>query len=107
MSNEEVLKGNKLIADFLGWNKYSDGITYDFPNLYPYYNIGDENNTGIIADNIETAPFNTDWNWLMPCISKISNKCNDPEELDGLYYSLLTNNIEVAYNEVVNYLENV
>lgn len=37
-----------------------------------------------------------------PCF--ISNVCEEPEELDGLKYALLTNNIEEAWKFVVNYL---
>lgn len=40
----------------------------------------------------------------MPCIGKISDVCEEPEELDGLKYALLTNNIEEAWKFVVNYL---
>ena len=64
-------KSNKaLIADFMGWESV-DGETYRIPNLYPLYNIDDKENTGWIEDNIETAKFDTDWDWLMLVAERI------------------------------------
>jgi hypothetical protein len=96
MTNKEIDEGNRLIAEYMG------------------YKIWYGNGTQI---NVETSPqrcqpirewaeYYTDWNWLMPCIGKISNQCEEPDELDNLKYALLTNNIEEAYKFVVNYIEN-
>jgi hypothetical protein len=41
----------------------------------------------------------------MPVIGKISNQCEEPEELDNLKYALLTDNIEEAYIFVTSYIE--
>jgi hypothetical protein len=103
--NKEVLEGNKLIAEFMGWEKYEDDTTYKFPNLYPIHNIDDKENTGWTSEQISNAEFHTRWDWLMPVIGKISNECEEPEELDELKYALLCNDIETAWKFVVNYLD--
>ena len=65
------VSGSALIAGFLGWENYGDGKTYKFPNLYPIYNIDDEENTGWISEQISKAEFDTRWDWLMPVVDKI------------------------------------
>jgi hypothetical protein len=65
------VSGSALIADFLGWENYGDGKTYKFPNIYPIYNIDDEENTGWISEQISKAEFDTRWDWLMPVVDKL------------------------------------
>lgn len=92
MTKEEILEGNKLIAEFMqdidsstNW-RYVDGrLTNGVSWLIPEYH--------------------TSWDWLMPCIGKISNKCEEPEELDGLKYALLTNNIEEAWISCIEFIK--
>ena len=40
--HKHIVSGSALIADFMGWEKYEDGTTYKFPNLYPIHNIDDK-----------------------------------------------------------------
>lgn len=101
MTHEEIIEGNRLIAEFLG-SKFINDAPEDYPNGYYYQpeEIEGDCPTGIPED----WGFESSWDWLMPCIGKISNVCEEPEELDGLKYALLTNNIEEAWKFVVNYL---
>ena len=123
-----TLEGNKLIAEFMGHKFYGKYDDYAIPSTM--YNIASSNmsnyvetfnidtdwddeksveyriKTGgyfyaISADNLK---YHSSWDWLMPCIGKISNICEEPEELDGLKYALLCNDIETAWNFVVDYL---
>jgi hypothetical protein len=66
-----------------------------------YYNNEKPYDNYIYENSLQ---YNESWDWLMPCIGKISNKCKELEELDGLKYALLTNNIEEAWKFVVSYL---
>jgi len=50
--------------------------------------------------------YDTKWDWLMPCIAKITNECKQPEKLNNLKDALLANDINNAYKFVVNYLTN-
>lgn len=70
-SLQMAVSGSVMIADFLGWEKYEDGQTYKFPNLYPIYNIDDKENTGWISEQISRAEFHTRWDWLMPVFEKL------------------------------------
>lgn len=80
MTKEEIIEGNKLIDEF---------------NEFYLKNLG-------FSDT--ELNYNTSWDCLMPCIGKISNECEEPDELDNLKYALLTNNIEEAWKFVTNYL---
>jgi hypothetical protein len=80
--NIPVVSGSALIADFMGWEKYEDGVTYKFPNLYPIHNIDDKENTGWISEQISNAEFHTRWDWLMPVLEKLCRK----EIGDGITY---------------------
>lgn len=94
MKEKEINEGNKLIAEFMGAKmivenyhginiiKFSDGDTKDLFGL----------------------KFHSSWDWLMPCIGKISNQCEEPEELDRLKYALLCDDIDTAWIFVVDYL---
>ena len=68
------MKESILIAKFLGWEVYPDGETLKVPNLYPIYNIDDDENTGWISENYKNLDFHTRWDWLMPVIEKISRQ---------------------------------
>ncbi len=107
MKQEEIIENNKLIAEFMGIEErdmvflfpVNLGKLFYSPNSC--YNSKDED-----CFELELAGLNyhNSWDWLMPCIGKISNQCEEPEELDNLKYALLTNNIEEAYRFVINYL---
>ena len=102
MTQEEVLEGNKIISSFI--NVHNEiGDIYYIPEFGEY-----QNNYGSIeyteTFNSKDLKYNSDWNWLMPCIGKISNECEEPEELDDLKYALLFNDIDTAYKFVVDYL---
>lgn len=88
-------KENELIAEFLGFQKTkigwfdSDGVI----NL-PYT----KDNT------FDELLFDKSWDWIMPCVGKISNECEEPEELDKLKYALLTNNLAEAFLFITDYI---
>ena len=61
-------EGSIIIADFLGW-EHKDDI-YKFPNLYPMYNIDDEENSGWTEDDIDNAQFHCSLDWLKIPVDK-------------------------------------
>jgi hypothetical protein len=76
----EKNEGNKLIAEFMGWQKHTHTEMVDvylFPNLYPIYNINDKRNSGWTSAYISEAKFHDDWSWLMPVVEKIENMKDD------------------------------
>ena len=57
MTTEQILKGNKLIAEFMDIEYDSADETYHFDNWR----------------GIEHLEYHTSWNWLMPVVEKIEN----------------------------------
>lgn len=80
---KKILEGNRLIAEF-------DGRINELCH---------HNNT--------SSPYDYDksWDWLMPVVGKISSNCEEPEELDGLKYALLSDDIETAWEFIVDRLK--
>ena len=97
MEKEIIKENNKLIGEFMG-DIFKTNFTVG-SDLIPEGWLRKLNN--MHYDNLK---YHSSWDWLMPCIGKISNVCEEPEELEGLKYALLTNNIEEAWKFVVNYL---
>ena len=110
MTKEEILEGNKLIAEFMGYKQTSSDKDFSFfehPDgkgivLQSHHDYKRFDNHGLME--LRGFVFHRSWDWLMPCIGKISNECEEPEELDELKYALLCNDIETAWKFVVNYL---
>lgn len=94
MTTEQILDGNKLIAEFF------TGETF-FNHSILIHGFSDESD--LFFDS--QLKFHSSWDWLMPVIGKISNGCEEPEELDGLKYALLTNNINESWRFVVEFIK--
>lgn len=60
--NKEVLKGNKLIADFMGYDSY----VFRGHTMFVF----EENNHRTLMD----LHYHESWDWLMPVLTKIGNE---------------------------------
>lgn len=85
--NKEILEGNKLIAEFM--TEDPEVLRRDLEQ----------------AGTLESMQYHKSWDWLMPVIGKISSNCEEPEELDGLKYAILSDDIETAWLFVTDYLK--
>jgi hypothetical protein len=65
MNPDEEMEGNKLIAEFLEWEKRPDD-KFMFPSGYPVTG----NDTGHTLKGIEDAEFHKSFDWLVPVIRK-------------------------------------
>ena len=68
MSEQEIIEGNKLIAEFIGY-KFNGNIVISAPldkNGFDNYDI-------LTGYNISQAAYNSSWNWLMSVVEKIDN----------------------------------
>lgn len=72
MNETQIRNGSSLIAKFLGWEKFPNSDNWKMPNLFPIYNINDDENTGWIEDDIVNSYFHTDWAWIMHVVEKIT-----------------------------------
>ena len=91
----KTVEKNKLIVEFMGL-KFDKGTFYNMG-----YNVFSDGNLYCKHE----LKYHTEWNWLMPVISKISELCEEPQELDSLKYSLLGADIETVYYEVVEFIK--
>lgn len=101
--NKEVLEGNKRIAEFMELMSMEWGGLYSISQGQ----CTCRENTPEKALNgfASIAKYHESWDWLMPAIGKISSNCEEPEELDGLKYALLCDDIKTAWKFLVDYLK--
>ncbi len=100
-------ENNKLIAEFMELKPKQDchdHSLYSYNDM-PFYSIREKSYDKVMDGICGYVKYHSSWDWLMPCIGKISNQCEEPEELDDLKYALLCNDINTAYDFVVDYLK--
>jgi len=76
-------QNNKLIAEFMGVGKHYEEQS---SNMFNQYHLS--------------------WDWLMPVIEKITELCEEPQELDELKHALLCVDIKSVYFIVVEFIKN-
>lgn len=64
MKEEVIIEGNKLIAEFMGYEYIGGDVMH-----YPYLRKGDE----IIAVHNDVC-YHSSWDWLMPVVHKITGE---------------------------------
>lgn len=79
-SSRSIEEGNKLIAEFLGWE--FNGENPLIPNLYPSYGY----ESGYTEFSTKVLEFNTRWDWLMPVIEKLAKLKLRYENVPEDYY---------------------
>lgn len=93
-------ESNKLIAEFM-----QDYIHIDDVGMY-FYEQDKINHEGVPTGAFypEEMCYNTSWDWLMPCIERISM---DYEGLPELFFGHLSldSPIEMVYEAVVEFLK--
>jgi len=92
---KSIIENNTMIAEFMGWKFNKHRKAYYIPSGNKYSFKG----------KTEDLMFHYWWDWLMPVIGKLSNACENPEELDSLKYALLCNDIDTAYACVVDLIK--
>lgn len=122
-----IMSNNAMIAEFMGWNTFDEGKTFEVPNLYPVYNIDDKENSGWIQEKVNDLQFHERWDYLMPVIERISLLAFDDQSEETAYprtfgmlnvhtvefsfrfnrYTLFTEKklIDAAYKAVVDFIE--
>ncbi len=95
------MKENKLIAEFMGFTSEKNIGWYDNNMMMPQ--IVYDTNDGNCFDELL---FDQSWDWLMPVVIKCFDKHFDSS--DDLNFklndALLETNIELLYNEVVEFI---
>lgn len=97
MTNEEIIEGNKLIAEFIGLPTTKKSIEFS-------------NNRKEIEIDIKFK-YHESWNWLMPVLKKIDEfdpatcEVEPPNEVFRIYSLSIFADIETAYTDVVRFIK--
>ena len=92
-------ENNKLIAEFMGWD--TEVFKSGKVNYYYYDKVSKQE---IFLEAHELS-YNVSWDWLMPVIEKITELCEEPQELDELKHALLCVDIKSVYFIVVEFIK--
>ena len=95
------MEDNKLIAEFMGWEYDEDNDWYFTPHRVE---VGED-----IYDNevpAELFEFNTSWDWLMPVITNILEKCSELDDMER-YHCIIDQipQIDHTYKAVVEFIK--
>lgn len=96
MNNENIIQGNMLIAEFMG---YTIAPNRDNPiSVYTHENRGFK-----FLFRINKAKYHTSWNWIMPVVEKISAMPPSVHHLSvvSIYIGAP---IETVYAAVLNFI---
>jgi hypothetical protein len=64
MTDEEILEGNKLIAEFIGWKEYQDSLNSNKGRIVMEF-------PGKKSVFLDMMKYHSSWDWLMPVVEKI------------------------------------
>lgn len=100
----DILEGNKLIGVFLGAERIDDDED-NFPDGY-YWQPNTWEKPLSLPYLAEDWEFHSNWNWIMPVISRIKNmECDEYTLIDNIDYALTNVDIYHAFVSVVEYVE--
>ena len=100
MSEQEIIEGNKLIAEFIGLEKNDFGYWINKDYLF---------NSQLKLFDFELK-FHSSWDWLIPCINKIYEsdwyyKWKDTSGQFEKEIFINTKFIEVTWEQVVEFIK--
>ena len=112
---ENIVKNNKLLAEFLEFEKVKflnccyTFIIPDYLSHGEYKNLTLEDNKEVVAWDVENLIFHKDWNWLMEVVEKILQICAEMDEMDEMErYWCITDAmpyIDNVYNTCVEFVK--
>ena len=68
MTEADIIKGNKLIAEFIGFKRLNPDNSF---RLHQWWDINTGKKQHIFKGCDHSLEFHTSWDWLMPVIQKI------------------------------------
>jgi len=100
MEKNEIIEGNKAIAEFLEWRtgleKYNQQNDYSMPT----YLTENSKHPGATMINVKGMKFHTSWDWIVPPCKKCAELCYN-------HKGSITNDIIVLNNIETNIRESV
>ena len=107
----DIQMGNKLIAEFMGFetpfNEISDATLYRYKGI-------DEKGEYQFDVELHEMRYHLSWDWLMPVVDKIkilvmeddSDELYNSEEWDNITHTLVQIEIKSVYQAVVEFIKN-
>jgi hypothetical protein len=71
MTKEEILKGNKILADFMGVKPKMESPDVYYWSDTPFFSVRENNPEKVMRAIVEYSKYHTSWDWLMPVVMKI------------------------------------
>lgn len=105
MTNEEIIEGNRLIAEFMGWTTHpKHGENYVI-NKSKYRKVPYWSDCSYKAMR-EILDYYNSWDWLMPVVEKIKQlEIVDFTKKKPIMNALIDIDINVLYNSVVEFIK--
>lgn len=107
MTNKEILEGNVLIAEFMGWKVVTgDKIKLPYKNHYfginpitkrIYNSVNSEDYNECWTKVALYVKYNSSWDWLMPVVDKIESLKGDNAFKDNPYIVLKRDHVEIFW----------
>lgn len=101
MTQEEIIEGNKLIAEFMELQKDEESGNYHIVNE-PHIHAS-------CLMSIEYLQYHSSWDWLMPVVEKIRDMKNESAEYmtqnSKLASALTTARIWIVYKAIIEFIK--
>ena len=95
------MEDNKLIAEFMGMEMYTDSIM-----IRHDIHLGSKTSEGISIDKLQ---YHTSWDWLMPVAQKcrLDSRCeyDDDDFWNDIHWALEECNLDSTYKAVVEFIK--
>ena len=102
MTNQEIIEGNKLIAQFLGGIIVEPKVDNEGNCLF---DMGKTRKQNEQFWNSKSLKYHKDWNWLMPCVTKcVENGIRYSEWTNQLHDGLLNQDITDCWVACVEFI---
>ena len=115
MENVNVIKGNKLIAEFMGWSQQLDVEKRWYGAWFDQHKV---RKAWSEFQGHEPLLFNESWDWLMPVVEKIENfndgctlciiedeRCHINTQTNFEVDSVGYTKIEAVYNAIIEFIK--
>jgi hypothetical protein len=106
MTQEEIIQGNKLIAEFMGGIKpdlFCNGVKQS-ENAWNHNDINNPLCGGKYYD--DSLKYHTSWNWLMPVVERCNSIINHIEYFSrDLQRALCAADIELVFIAVIEFIK--
>lgn len=109
MKNDDIIENNKLIAEFLGWEKSE--MKLFVPTVSTVYRTVEYYNGEKVVGSFthpSSMKFHKSWDWLMPVVERIVNEFPEYDHhkvVERVLQALMTADINEIYSSVIEFIK--